>query len=249
MLLAVDIGNSYTKFGVFEEDGLIALEHTETRAIVERGLSDVPSILRRRFSHVVICSVVPSAIGPLTQALARLGLPNPTLVNIDSPFGIGIRYSTPETLGLDRLVNASAAAAIYGSPVIVCSFGTATTIDLVNAKLEFVGGTISPGMRLMSSSLRLGTSELPEIETGRPRNVIGDSTEGCIASGIFYGQVALAEGIVSRIASEGNVTKASVIATGGAGFAISNAANMIDIYDPELTLKGLKLIHDRSDNE
>ena len=172
MLLAVDIGNSFTKFGVFDEDEIVLRARVRTTEIGSAaGDADLSELKGMQIDEAIACSVVPVAENPLMESIGRLGCPAPTFVTARSNFGIFIRYASVDTLGLDRLVNASAAAAIYGSPVIVCSFGTATTIDLVNADAEFVGGTISPGTRLMAESLHSGTSQLPVVNIQRPKSV------------------------------------------------------------------------------
>jgi type III pantothenate kinase len=141
-------------------------------------------------------------------------------------------------------VNAFAAAEKYGGPCIVCSFGTATTIDVVNSDREFIGGIIAPGMGLMAEALHLKTSKLPRVEIQRPESVIGNSTVASIQSGIYYGYIGLVEGIIPRMTGELGET-ATVIATGGYASMIASETDAIDTVDENLTLEGLRLIHKR----
>jgi len=247
MILAIDIGNSSTKFGVFDRDKLVSklsipTNKDATAADLEKAIG---KDLRDDITAAIVASVVPESEKPLCDFLtSRFGI-IPVFVDTSFDFGLTIRYQTIETLGVDRLITASAAAAKYGVPCIICSFGTATTIDAVNSNHEYLGGTIAPGMKTMAHALHLKASRLPEVEIGRPASVIGDSTIASIQSGIFYGYIGLVEGIISRMTAELGETP-HVIATGGFAKTISKDCKQIQITDEDLLLEGLQAIFNKA---
>ena len=236
MLLAVDIGNSAIKFGLFDGDNL-----TEKFSITTKRNSgsgeiklDVGERMRDAESAIV-CSVVPE-IGPaMSEFLRNVTGTDPILVNNSFDFGLKINYQPLESLGTDRLVNIFAAVEKYGAPCIVCSLGTATTIDVVNSDREFLGGIIAPGMDAMSEALRLKAPRLPTVAAQQPANVLANSTEQSIQSGIYYGYVAMVEGLIERIRSESGTER--VVATGG-NAGLPEIARMMTV-DPDLLLSGL----------
>ena len=153
-------------------------------------------------------------------------------------------YDPPTSVGIDRLVNASAAVEKYGTPVIVCSFGTATVIDAVNSKGEFLGGVIAPGAKLMAASLHEQTSQLPSVQIEMPDKVIGSNTADAMLSGVVNGQIAMADGLIKRIAAE-LASKPRVIATGGFASLIADSIKTVSVIDENLTLDGLRLLAER----
>ncbi len=245
MLLAVDIGNSSVKFGVFDGETIVSKFSIPTTngVTVENLHSAVGNRLDLRISSVIVCSVVPEIDIPLNLYLTKFGV-DVVFVTNDFPFGLTIKYEPLESAGTDRLVNSFAAAEKYSVPCILCSFGTATTIDVVNKNHELLGGLIAPGMATMARALHSNTAKLPEVEIKAPDSVIGHTTETSIQSGIFYGQVGLAESVVSRIKNEmGKGLK--VVATGGFASMIAENTDVIDIVDENLLLDGLRLLSDR----
>lgn len=248
MLLAIDIGNTAIKFGIFESSTLVDKFSIPTYPdySVNELLFDRLHYIRDRFfqiASVAVCSVVPELDEVFKSALKELLGVTPVFVRHDSDFGIAIKYETVSSLGLDRLVNACAAARKYTAPAIVCSFGTATTIDVVNSEPAFIGGTISPGPRLLAESLHIKTSKLPLVQIEDPGIVIGKSTEDSIRSGVFHGYIGAVEGIVNRIFSEFG-ERPKVIATGGYARLVGENCDLIDEVDENLTLDGLRLILD-----
>lgn len=244
MLLAIDIGNSSTKFGVFDRDELISKLSILTikNASADDLKKAVSNDLPRNVSAAIVSSVVPEIEKPLADFLTnRFGI-TPAFVDTSFDFGLTVRYKTIETLGVDRLIVASAAAAKYGAPCIVCSFGTATTIDAVNSDHEYLGGVIAPGMKTMAEALHLKASKLPEVEISHPSSVIGDSTVTSIQSGIFYGYLGLVEGIISRMMSELEETP-QVIATGGFAKLIATESEFVNQVDDDLILEGLQITY------
>lgn len=249
MLLAIDIGNSSTKFGIFESQSLIDkfVIPTVRDYTVDELLFDRVRYINERFFQIdkaVVSSVVPEVNDPLSQACWELLKIKPTFVDHMFDFGLKINYTPVAAAGTDRLVNASSAATKYGTPVITCSFGTATTIDLVSKQNEFLGGTIGPGIRMLAESLHRQTSKLPLVAIEEPANVIGTTTEDSIKSGVFYGYIGQVEGIIERMFAElDEVPK--VIATGGLAHTVAEHSSLIDIVDENLTLDGLRLLIER----
>lgn len=240
MLLAADIGNSYIKFGIFEGEKFVWRGSLPTNSLASEGLPELDG----KIDTAIASSVVPSANEQLSKAVDSAFGIKTVFVDHASEFGLKINYEPPDAVGIDRLVAASAAAAIYGAPCIVCDFGTAATIDAVSEPLEYLGGTITPGISTFSRALFQNTSKLPEVPVRKPEKVIGNSTIGSIESGIFYGYIGLVEGLLGRMKKE--MPEAKVIATGGYIDLIAENTSMIDIIDKDLMLKGLNLIHARN---
>jgi type III pantothenate kinase len=158
---------------------------------------------------------------------------------------MAVLYDSPADVGADRIVNAVAAYEKYGGPAIVVDFGTATTFDAVSAKGEYLGGVIAPGPGISADALFARTARLPRVEIKAPPRVIGTSTVGSIQSGLYYGYIGLIDGILERMIPElGPRTK--VIATGGFSALIGTGTTHIQHIDPNLTLEGLRLIHERN---
>ncbi|MEP7211434.1 MAG: type III pantothenate kinase [Acidobacteriota bacterium] len=246
MLLAIDIGNSAIKFGVFDGEILRSKfsvptdrEFTaEALAQAAAGQLDFP------LNSAIACSVVPQIEQAVLEFVTqRLGLDLLFLDNA-SDFGLTIKYETVSTLGTDRLVNAFAAVTKYGTPLIVCSLGTATTIDVVSDQKEYLGGVIAPGIPAIAEALPMKAINLPIVDVTKPSSVIGTSTVASIQSGIFYGYASMLDGLVARIAAEfGSPLTPKVIATGGFANLIVPECKTIDTIDENLLLDGLRLLH------
>ncbi len=246
MILAIDIGNSSTKLGVFDDENLvkrltIPTIRSKTAVEIYDSLQDE---IKGQFSAVVISSVVPELNASFGELGEKYFNQTPIFVNYTFDFGFKINYDPPENAGADRLVAAFAACEKYGAPVIVCDFGTATTIDAVNSKNEYLGGIITPGINTLSEALFIRTSKLPRVEIRKPATVIGNSTVGSIQSGIFYGYIGLTEGILRRMIIELG-EKPKIVATGGFAKLIAESCDLIEIVDENLVLEGLRLIYER----
>lgn len=240
MLLAIDIGNSATKFGVFDGERLLKrfIAPTIRGKSADEIWETIAPEVDFRVTAVVISSVVTELVGAFAEMSAdRLNAPA-TVIDSTFDFGLGIRYEPPSDAGTDRLIAASAAVRKYGIPVIVCSFGTATTVDAVNSRGEFIGGAIAPGINTLGEALFLKTSKLPKVELARPAKAIGDSTAECIQSGVFYGYVGLVRELVNRIADELG-EPARVVATGGFVSLVADELRLIDVADETLILEGI----------
>jgi type III pantothenate kinase len=245
MLLAIDIGNSLIKFGVFDGDELIDKFSIATRRDYR---ADELHFDRLQYSdgkflkidRTIVSTVVPDLVGVVREASQTQFKVTPVFVDHNADFGLVNKYDPPESVGIDRLVNASAAVEKYGTPVIVCSFGTATVIDAVSSKGEFLGGVIAPGAKMMAASLHEQTAQLPAVEIAMPERLIGNSTIEAMRSGVVNGQIAMADGLIKRLASELG-TKPRVIATGGFAQLIANTIKTVSVIDENLTLDGLRL--------
>lgn len=246
MLLAVDIGNSRIKFGVF--DGEVLVSKVSVPTVPTATSSALATVLHDKLqpgiTNAIVSSVVPELDAAMTRFITEQFGFEPKWISNDLDFGFSIDYRPLSDAGSDRLVKTFAAVEKYGAPCIACSFGTALAIDVVTADRRLIGGLIAPGMRTLSKALEITTSRLPEVEIRLPDHLVQNTTVGSIQSGITYGYLGLVEGLIKRIKAEmGDELK--VIATGG--FAAMIAANCacIDIVDEELMLQGLRLLAKR----
>ena len=247
MLLAIDIGNSATKFGVFYRDELISrfsIPTVRTYRADEINLQ-IRNGSTEKFSAIIISSVVPELNDDYRKFAADFYDLNAVFVDNDFDFGLKINYKPPENVGVDRLIAAFAAVEKYSKPCIVCDFGTATTIDAVNSGGEYLGGIIAAGMSLLADALSRKTSKLPRIEIKKPLRVIGDSTVRSIQSGVYFGYIGLVDGIISRMIDELGETP-RVIATGGFAGIIAESSEKIQTVDETLLLDGLRLVYERT---
>lgn len=250
MLLVIDIGNTNVVLGVYRGEDLIA--HWRVATDSRQMADEYAMILLNLFAHngldqsditaVVISSVVP----PLTQTFEELTQRYfnlaPLIVRSGIRTGLRIDYDNPREVGADRIVNAVAAYRLYGGPCIVIDFGTATTFDAISANGHYIGGAIAPGIRISAESLYERTSALPRVSLVRPAQAIGRNTVASMQSGIMFGYVGLVEGLIRRIKQE--LGPARVIATGGLAEVIAKETPLIDIVDQNLTIFGLRLLHE-----
>lgn len=254
MLLAIDCGNTNVVFAVFDGDqrrGLWRIA-TDPKRTADEYIVWLTSLMALKglrpidIHSAVVASVVPGATFNLKRLCKDHFGCSPVIVGA-AGVDLGTRAicDRPNEVGADRLVNAVAAAAAYKPPLIVVDFGTATTFDVVDADGNYRGGAIAPGLNLSLEALHMHASKLPRIEVTVPRVVIGTNTIECMQSGIFWGHVGLIEGLVSRIRAEwgGPMT---VVATGGLATLFAKATDVIEHIDPDLTLRGLLLIHNRN---
>jgi type III pantothenate kinase len=212
------------------------------------GLLSHARIDRSRISGIVLGSVVPPLTTTVTSMIWRHFERKPLVVDPVHNAGMPILYDNPAEVGADRIVNAIAAYDQFGShgrPLIVCDFGTATTLDAVSAKGEYLGGAICPGVTISADALFQRAARLPRIDVRKPSTVVGRTTIGAMESGLFYGYVGMVEGLVRRMSDElgGN---ALCIATGGLSPVIAPETPLIDHVDVELTLQGLRMVWERN---
>ena len=253
MLFAIDVGNTNITVGLFDKDKLINTFRMTTgiaRTSDEYGmfLGDWLSLRNMKLSDidaVIIASVVPNVMHSLTSGIIKYFHIQPIIVAPGIKTGINVTIPNPKTLGADRLVDAVAAYELYGGPIIVVDFGTATTHDLVLAAGTINSVVTSPGIRLAASALWTGAAKLPEIEIRRPDTILAKDTVSSMQAGVFYGYIGQTEYIIRKIKEEAKLENIKVVATGGLGKLISENTNDIDIYDPNLTLQGLRLIYEK----
>jgi type III pantothenate kinase len=251
-LLAVDVGNTNTVLGLFEEGKLLRHWRLTTRReetadeimLSVRGLLDA-SERKEAPRDVIVASVVPSLKFPLRQALRQISGQEPLFIEPGIKTGMPILYEVPQEVGADRIVNAVAAYARLGGPCIVVDFGTATTFDVVTERGEYAGGVIVPGIAISAEALFEKAARLARVEIRRPDKVIGKTTAASVQSGLYFGYLSLVDGVVDRIARELG-GKPRVIATGGLAELFGAGSERIEEVDPLLTLTGLLLIHERN---
>lgn len=251
MLMAIDVGNTNVDIGVFKGHELYVKWDLSTDVyrpsdeyavmllslLAQKGLS--PSDI----TQAAICSVTPPLVPTLKQMCQRYFEISPLVVGAGIKTGINILMDNPREVGADRIVNAVAGHNLYGGPLIVIDLGTATTFDVVSQKGDYLGGAISPGIKITMEALFQRTARLPRMELARPKNVIGKDTISAMQSGVLFGYVSLIEGLVFRIQQELG-TKAKVIATGGFSELLGKETKVIEIVDPYLTLVGLRIINE-----
>ncbi len=252
MLLVVDIGNTNIVLGVFEADALVHSWRIATRrdrtpdeyAVLCDDLFKLKGFDPSKVEAMAISSVVP----PLDDCFRVLGVRHfglqPVFVQPQLQNLIPISYESPADVGADRVVNALAAIRFVGAPAIVVDFGTATTFDAISAQGEYLGGIISPGISTSAEALFLRAAKLPRVEITRPARVVGNSPTTSIQSGLYYGYVGLVEGILRRMKEE--LPNAPVVATGGFAELIGSQSEGIDRIEEDLTLYGLQIFWDRS---
>ena len=253
MLLAVDVGNTNTVLGLFDGETLAASWRvtTERRRMPDEWWALLAPLLTtggyssRDVEGAVIDSSVPAVTAALREMVARYCGCQPLVVSIDLDLGIRARVDNPREVGPDRLVNAVAAAASYSLPAIVIDFGTATNFDVVSAEGDFIGGAIVPGLGVAFEALTSRAAMLYAIELKAPDRAIGTNTITNMQSGAVLGYVSLVEGLVARMTAELGA-RPTVIATGGLSGVIAAATPAIDHHDPDLTLRGLRIVHERN---
>jgi len=254
MLLAIDSGNTNVVFAVYE-DGTCRGEWRSAndphRTADEYGmwltqLLALEGLSRDDVTAAIIASVVPAGLYDLRMLCRRYFGCEPLVVGEPGvDLGLAVKVDNPEEVGADRLVNAVAAASRYDGPLILVDFGTATTFDVVDADGSYLGGVIAPGINLSLEALHMAAAQLPRVAVRRPAAVIGKSTVPAMQSGIYWGYVALIEGLVQRIEAE-HGSSMTVIATGGLAPLFNEATDAIDHLDGDLTLRGLCEIYRRN---
>ncbi len=254
MILVIDVGNTNITIGVIEESEIkstFRLTTSIARTSDEYGLLicdllNTKNISNSEITSVAIASVVPKIMHSLASAIIKyLGL-TPLIVGSGTKTGIKIQVPNPKEVGADRIVDAVAAYEIYGGPVLVIDFGTAITYDLITKDGAFIAGVTSPGLRIAANALWNDTAKLPEIEIAMPNTILAKDTVTSMQAGLVFGCIGQTEYIVKRMLQEAEIDKCKVVATGGLGKIIADATDTIEVYDPNLTLMGLKIINDKN---
>ena len=251
MLLAIDIGNTNIKIGVFDGDELKATWNvatgihrtTDEYGVVLLNLMERKKVSPSEITGVALCSVVPPLLPAFVELCTKYLHSEALVVETGVKTGMRIRLDNPREVGSDRVVDAVAAQHLYGKPLIIVDLGTATTFSVVSKEGDYLGGAIAPGIVIATEALYTRTAALPRIRLNRPEQAIGRNTIAAMQSGVVFGHVGLIEGMILRIEQELG-SKAKVIATGGQAYFLAQEIPAIEIVDPDLTLIGLRLIYE-----
>lgn len=254
MLLVVDIGNTNITIGVFQKEEIVAtfrLTTKITRTSDEFGMLMLNLLQARAISHtqieaVIISSVVPDIMYSFEKSVVKYLHCDPVIVGPGVKTGIKMITGNAREIGADRIVDAVGAYELYGGPVIVIDFGTATTYDYITADGAFAAGVTAPGIRTCAQALWQEAAKLPAIEIARPGSILAKDTISSMQAGLVYGHIGQTEYIIKKIKAETGIHDMKVVATGGLGKIICEGTTAIDIYDSTLTLKGLKLVYDKT---
>ena len=254
MLLAIDVGNTNITLGIFRGEELVGkfrMTAKQPRTSDEYGIT-LRDLIRNQgedpadVDAIIIASVVPDIMHSLGSAIIKYFGHKPIVVSAGIKTGISVATENPRQTGPDRIVDAVAAYYLYGGPVIVVDFGTATTYDLVEPDGTFGVGVTAPGIRTSARALWGGAAMLPEIEIKKPASILARETVSSMQAGLVYGYIGQTEYIIQKLKEESGYTDAKVVATGGLGNILANETDSIDIYDPILTLEGLRIIYEKN---
>jgi type III pantothenate kinase len=263
MLLVVDVGNTNTVLGVFEQKDdaagagpygkLIANWRVSTNksqtvdeyGVLFRNLFAMNGIEVSAVQGIVISSVVPPLDSTLREVCERYFQFKPLFIEPGVKTGMPVHYDNPAEVGADRIVNSVAAFEKFGGPCIVVDFGTATTFDVVSPKGEYLGGVITPGIGISADALFERTARLPRVDIRKPPSVVATNTVNSLQAGLYYGYIGLIDGILERLIAElGGEVK--VVATGGLASLMGSGSKYIREVDDLLTLEGLRIIYERN---
>jgi type III pantothenate kinase len=253
MLLAVDVGNTQTVLGLYDDTELvdhwrIATNHERTsdehRTLIADFLRQMDVSMDTDVTGIAVASVVPRLTAAIREMTRRYLKFDAMVLEPGVKTGMPILYDNPKEVGADRIANAVGAFDRHGGPAIVVDFGTATTLDAITTGGEYAGGAIMPGVEISLDALFSRADRLTRVELVEPRGVIGKSTVESVQSGVIYGTLAMIEGLCGRF--EEDLGQATVVATGGLGELFARLSPAIGFYDPWLTLHGLRLIYEKN---
>ncbi len=255
MILVVDVGNTNIVVGAMVGTKLIGgwrMTSQSPRSSDEYGILILEFLRQKNISiadidDIIIACVVPDILYSLSGSFKKYLDLTPVVIGPGLKTGIDIRTDNPREVGADRIVNIVAGYELHGGPAMIIDFGTATTYDVVTDKGEFIAGITSPGIRISADALWERAAQLPKFEIKRPKNILdAKSTIPSMQAGLVYGYIGQVEYIVEKVKEELGVDKLKIVATGGLGKIIQEGTDIIDIYDPLLTLKGLSIIYDKN---
>lgn len=254
MILVIDVGNTNITYGVYEGSKLkttfrmmSSVERTSDEyGMMIMALLGSNGVKTDELEGAIVASVVPNVMHALVGAVKRYLKLNPVIVGPGTKTGIKITSENPREIGSDRIVDVVAAYEKYGGPVLVIDFGTATTYDLVTEDGCFGVGITAPGIKISAKALWTDTAKLPEIEIKKPASILAGETVSSMQAGLVYGQIGATEYIINCVKKEAGIKGLKVVSTGGLGRLISNETSLIDVYDPTLTLDGLRIIYTKN---
>lgn len=255
MLLAIDVGNTNTVFGIYREEELVGsfrLSTTAQRTSDELGMQiltyyNFMGLKVDDTDAVIIASVVPPVMYTMINAIRKYIGVRPLIVNRDVDTGLVNKYDNPKEVGVDRLVNAVSAVKRYGAPLIIIDIGTAMTFDVIDKEGAYLGGAIFPGLKVAMEALFQHASKLPRVDIVRPKKAIGTNTVMSMQSGAVRGYVGAIHGTVEEMRRElDGGDSCRVVATGGMGRMMAEYCSVITDVDPDLTLEGLRMIYEKN---
>ncbi len=254
MLLVIDVGNTTIVFGVYKDGELISdsrISTVKTRTSDEYGMLFYNALSHahidvNEIEDVIISSVVPNLMHTLPSMVIKYFNKRPMVVNRNLRLDLKIKYTNPDEVGADRLVNAVAAVKKYGGPCIIVDIGTAMTFCVIDEENNYLGGLILPGISISADALFMRTSKLPKIEIVKCDTIIQNTTTAAMQAGLYYGFTCMIDGILEKIAEEKNydLNKINLISTGGFSSLLTSDSKYNIIIDRFLTLQGLKIIYD-----
>lgn len=254
MILVVDVGNTNITFGVYKDKELVTTFRLMTKmpktsdeyGVLITEMLTINNVCKDSIEGAIVASVVPNIMHSLTGGIKKYITKELIIVGAGIKTGIRITTENPKQIGSDRIVDAVAAYELYGGPILVIDFGTATTYDLVNDQGCFCAGVTAPGIRISAKALWEGTARLPEIEIKKPDSILAQETVSSMQAGLVYGQIGQTEYIIKKVKQETGYDNLKVVATGGLGRIISAETDMIQEYNSSLTLEGLRIIYEKN---
>ncbi len=249
MLLCIDLGNTNITIGLYEDNDLhshwrLNTDHHKMPDEYGMMLLSLLAYAGHRpqdVTGICLASVVPPLTGVLEQMCSLYFQQKPLTVDVGVKTGVKIRYDNPRDVGADRVVDAAAVYRLYGGPACIVDFGTATTFDAISREGDYLGGAIAPGIGIAAEALFSRAARLTRVDLIRPPRAIGANTVHSLQSGLLFGYVGLVEGMVVRFRAElGDGTR--IIGTGGLAELIARETDVIEVVDPWLTLKGLRIV-------
>lgn len=255
MLLTVDIGNTNITMAIIDREnnikGTFRVTTKAQRTSDEYGIHIMQfcsnsQVKVDEINDVIISSVVPKVMHSFTNSIRKYIHKEPIIIGPGIKTGISIKTDFPKEVGADKIVDAAAVYHLYGGNAIILDFGTATTFDYINEKGEFLYNVILPGLEISAQALWQQAAKLPEIEIVKPASILAKNTDTSMRAGVVYGYIGSTEYIISKMKEEIGRDDIRVYATGGLGRVIYNETDMIDVYDPDLAFKGMRIIYDKN---
>ncbi len=254
MLLVIDVGNTNMVIGLYKGDDLVKTWRMNTQTnrtsdeigIIINSFFKDDKIDLKEITGAIIASVVPNIMYSLTHSIKKYIGIEPMVVSADMDLGITIVRDNPKECGIDRVVDVVAAKELYGTPAIVIDYGTANTFDVINEKNEFITGFITAGVKICADELYSRSAQLPKVELVSPKSIVAKDTVSSLQIGIVAGRIGETIGIINALKDGLNIPNAKVVATGGLANIIDPDREIFDVYDPVLTLTGIKILYDRN---